>query len=378
VTGDLTARLTDGVDERPTRASAAGAVKCVVWDLDNTLWDGVLLEDAEVRLRPDVVAAVHALDERGILHSVASRNDPELALRKLSELGLAEYFLFPQVGWNPKSRSVATIAEALNIGLDSLAFVDDQPFELAEVSFELPQVRCVPVADVGQMTSLPDYQPRFVTEESRLRREMYRSAMLRDQAEQDFGGDNERFLATLGMVLTIVPAGEDDLQRAEELTIRTNQLNSTGVTYSYADLDRFRTSPDHLLMVAGLTDRFGSYGTIGLALVETGGPVWRLKLLLMSCRVMSRGVGGVLLGHILRLARDQGRVLEADFTETGRNRLMYVTYRFAGFAEVGRSGNTARLRADLGDVAEPPDYLTVRLPGIVAGPGGSDPAVAQR
>ena len=86
----------------------------------------------------------------------------------------------------------------------------------------------------------------------------------------------------------------------------------------------------------------------------------------------------MLLGHILRLARDQGRVLEADFTETGRNRLMYVTYRFAGFAEVGRSGNTARLRADMGDVAEPPDYLTVRLPGIVAGPGGSDPAVVQR
>ena len=93
--------------------------------------------------------------------------------------------------------------------------------------------------------------------------------------EREFVGTNEEFLATLGMIFTIAPAGEEDLQRAEELTVRTNQLNSTGYTYSYEELDALRESPDHLLLVATLADRFGSYGKIGLALVEKGEPDWR-------------------------------------------------------------------------------------------------------
>jgi FkbH-like protein len=188
---------------------------------------------------------------------------------------------------------------------------------------------------------------------------MYRSGIDRDQAEQDFAGRNEEFLATLDMVFTIAPADPDDLKRAEELTVRTNQLNSTGVTYSYAELDHFRASSDHLLLVAGLDDRFGSYGKIGLALVDTGGAVWRLKLLLMSCRVLSRGVGGVLLNHIMRLAAEHGAALEAELVDTGRNRMMFVTYRFAGFTQVRAENSIAVLRADPGRIADPPTYLTL-------------------
>ncbi|GIJ48802.1 haloacid dehalogenase [Virgisporangium aliadipatigenens] len=339
--------------------SAQGRIKCVVWDLDNTLWDGILLEDERVRLRPEMVEVVRRLDERGILNSIASRNDHDVAMRQLADFGVADYFIYPQISWNDKSHSISAVAKLVNIGLDTIAFVDDQPFELAEVGFALPQVLCVPDAEIGARLATPEFTPRFITDESRLRREMYRSAIERDRAEEEYDGANEAFLSTLDMRMTIAPAAEEDLRRAEELTVRTNQLNSTGVTYSYADLDRYRTSPDHLLLVAGLTDRFGGYGKIGLALVETAGEAWRLKLLLMSCRVMSRGVGNVLLGHILGLARDAGRQLEADLVETGRNRLMLITYRFAGFREVRREGQSVVLRADLDRVPEPPAYLTV-------------------
>ena len=300
------------------------------------------------------------MDERGILHSIASRKT-DAALAQVEKFGLAEFFLFPQVSWNSKSASVAAIARDLNIGMDTIAFVDDQPFELAEVAFQHPQVICVPTDVVGDMPGLPAFTPTFLTNESRVRREMYRSATA-GEAEHEFEGDNRAFLATLGMVLRITAAGEEDLQRAEELTIRTNQLNSTGVTYSYPELDRYRTSPDHLLLVAGLDDRFGSYGKIGLALIETGQPVWRLKLLLMSCRVMSRGVGGVLLNEIVRMAAQRADGLEAAFAETGRNRTMYVTYRFAGFTEARRCGETAVLQADLNRMADVPDYLTLVMP----------------
>jgi FkbH-like protein len=188
---------------------------------------------------------------------------------------------------------------------------------------------------------------------------MYQGQLAREELEREFVGTNDDFLASLEMSFIIEPARREDLQRAEELTVRTNQLNSTGRTYSYEQLDELRESSDHLLLVASLTDRFGSYGKIGLALVEKGERVWRLRMLLMSCRVMSRGVGMVLLNHILRLASQAGVSVRADFVETGRNRMMQVTYAFAGFREVSRYGNQVVLEADLDTVQPPPPYVHV-------------------
>ncbi|MEW2113874.1 HAD-IIIC family phosphatase [Streptomyces sp. NPDC005474] len=337
-----------------------GQIKCVVWDLDHTLWDGILLEDGDVTVRPEAVAHIRRLDELGVLHSIASRNDPEAAMARLKQEGLDHYFLYPQIGWNPKSASVKQVAACLNIGLDAIAFVDDQPFEREEVTHAHPAVTTVDAADLDALAG-EGFTPRFVTDESRVRREMYAGTIVRDQAEQEHAGTSEEFLATLGMRFTIAAAQTEDLQRAEELTVRTNQLNSTGRTYSYEELDELRGSDDHLLLVASLTDRYGGYGKIGLALVELGESHWHLRMMLMSCRVMSRGVGTVLLNHIMGLAAEAGAGLRAEFVETGRNRMMYVTYAFAGFTEAERDGDHVVLEADLARVQSPPDYLTVEV-----------------
>lgn len=347
-----------------TAASAGpkrGRIKCVVWDLDNTVWDGTLLEDGQVRVRPEVVAEIKRLDELGVLHSVASRNDHDAAMTRLKQAGLDEFFLHPQINWNPKSRSVERIAAALNIGLDAVAFVDDQPFELAEVAHELPSVRTVDAARLTAELASDEFRPKFVTDESRVRRELYQAAAVRDQAEQDYIGTSEEFLSTLDMVFTISQAREEDLQRAEELTVRTNQLNATGRTYSYDELDELRTSPDHLLLVASLSDKYGGYGKIGLVLVERGQPAWHLRMMLMSCRVMARGVGTVLLNHVMRLAKAENAKLRADFVETGRNRVMYVTYMFAGFTEISRDGDRLVLESDLSQIQRTPTYLEVNV-----------------
>ncbi|MEU0685325.1 HAD-IIIC family phosphatase [Streptomyces uncialis] len=343
--------------EKPVR----GRIKCVVWDLDNTVWDGVLLEDGDVTPRPAVVEHIHRLDAMGVLHSVASKNDHDTAMAKLREFGLDEMFLYPRISWNAKSASVEQIAAKLNLGLDAFAFVDDQQFELAEVAYALPEVTCVDVAELEEALARPEFSPRFITDESAQRRGMYRGQLARDDVETGFVGTNEEFLAGLDMTFTIAPARREDLQRAEELTVRTNQLNSTGRTYSYDELDALRESPDHLLLVASLTDRYGSYGKIGLVLVGKGGPDWRLRMMLMSCRVMSRGVGTVLLGHVMGLARDAGAGLRADFVETGRNRMMQITYAFSGFREVARDGDQVELAADLSQLQAPPGYVTLEV-----------------
>jgi FkbH-like protein len=163
------------------------------------------------------------------------------------------------------------------------------------------------------------------------------------------------------MVFTIKLAEESDLKRAEELTIRTHQLNTTGYTYSYDELDRLRQSDDHLLLAARLDDKFGTYGTIGLALVEKGQTAWLVKLLLMSCRVMSRGVGTILMSYILSKAKQSHALLRAHFIPNGRNRMMYVTYKLGGFNEVEKQDDLVILENDLRQIQPFPDYVQVNL-----------------
>ncbi|MDQ1740745.1 MAG: hypothetical protein QOE53_2397, partial [Pseudonocardiales bacterium] len=152
------------IDQQTKPASTAptkpvrGRIKCIVWDLDNTLWDGVLLEDEAVTMRPWVSQHIKRLDEMGILQSVASKNDRASAMAKLAELGLSDIFLYPQVNWNAKSSSIQLIAKALNLGLDAFAFVDDQEFERAEVAHELPAVTCVDITALDEALQLPDFR----------------------------------------------------------------------------------------------------------------------------------------------------------------------------------------------------------------------------
>jgi FkbH-like protein len=337
------------------------SVKCVVWDLDNTVWDGILLEDPEVRLRPDVVHLLKTLDERGILHSIASRNDRDLALAKLAEFGIDEYFLYPQINWNSKAASIAQIAKDVNIGLDAIAFVDDQPFEREEVAFTHDQVLCLDSALLDDLLERPELNPRFITEDSRLRRQMYRADIARNREEEEYVGPKEEFIATLGMIFTIAPCREEDLKRAEELTVRTNQLNTTGYTYSYEELDELRRSQRHKLLISSLQDRHGSYGKIGLTLIELGEEIWTVKLLLMSCRVMSKGVGMIMIHHVLRMAKEAGVKLRAEFVSNDRNRQMLITYRFAGFKEVERAGEVSIMENDFSAIQPPPPYVDLRI-----------------
>lgn len=334
-------------------------IKCVVWDLDNTIWDGILIENKNVGLRPGVVDIIKTLDSRGILQSVASKNDHDTAMTKLKEFGLSEYFIYPQIHWNQKSSSIQTIAQLINIGIDTLAFIDDQPFEREEVNFTNPEVLCIDAAVLDALLDMPEMNPRFITGDSRQRRQMYMSDIKRNKIEQEFKGTQEEFLETLNMEFTISSVRDGDLQRAEELTVRTHQLNSTGYTYSYEELDAFRKSDRHKLFIAGLSDKYGNYGKIGLVLVECEEGIWTLKLLLMSCRVISRGVGTVMLSYVMGLAKKANVSLRAEFVPTDRNRMMYISYRFANFKEIGNRNEVVILENDLSQIQPIADYIKI-------------------
>lgn len=349
-------------------------VKCLVWDLDDTLWRGTLSEDPEVTVPAAIRAAITELDRRGILQSVASRNDHDHAWARLEELGLAEFLITPQIGWGPKSHAVRAIADRLGFDHRTIAFIDDRPAERFEVSSALPEVRCYPAEDAGTLTTLPEFSPATVTEDSRQRRVMYQGEVLRRTERESFAGGQDDFLRTLDLDLRVRRATEADLARVEELTLRTSQMNATGVHYSAATLRGMLDDAGHEVLVATLTDRFGPHGAVAVVLLAKRAAVWNLKLLTTSCRVIPYGIGSILLRWLTAQAAAAHVHLVADFVPTDRNRMMAVAYRFAGF-----TGQPCACVADLpaapavqrmhlvAVAQEPPTVLRVSAPELTAG-----------
>ncbi len=338
-------------------------IKCVVWDLDNTLWDGILLEDKDVTLKEDIPNIIKTLDSRGILNSISSKNDFVSATEKLKEFNLLDYFLYPEINWNNKSDSIKSIAKNLNIGLDSIMFVDDQQYERDEVSFAIPEVVCVDAMQHKQLLSNPLLNPRFITESSKSRRKLYIEDIKRKIDEEKFLGPKEDFLKSLNMELCIKPAREEDLARLEELTIRTHQLNTTGITYDYEDLKRMIYSEQFILFAAELKDNYGSYGKIGLVLIEKLKGEWRIKLFILSCRVMTRGIGTVVLNEIMKTAKLQNLRLSAEFIHTQKNRVMYIALKFANFIEddANTTSDLTILNNDLSIINKATQFINVKM-----------------
>lgn len=353
----------DSFESLMDKTGSSKAIKCIVWDLDDTLWDGTLIENDQLSLKPGIVALLDALDQRGILHSIASKNNHSDAMAKLQEFGIDHYFLYPQIGWNAKSKALADIQKSLNIGMDTLLFVDDQAFERDEVEAAHPSIRCVSAEHYIFLPDHPHLNPKIITADARNRRLMYVGDMQRQKEEESFSGTPEAFLATLDMTFIISLAQPEDLSRAEELTLRTNQLNSTGVTYDRSELESFMHSENHQLLVCELCDNYGSYGKIGLALIERQAGCDLIKLMLMSCRTLSRGVGSVLLTYLMKQAALEGKALRADFKRTDRNRQMLVTYQLANFREIDRREDGQILFENkLEFIQEFPNYLKVVTP----------------
>jgi FkbH-like protein len=304
--------------------------KCIVWDLDNTLWDGAHLE-GDVRVRPDARRAIEELDHRGILHSIASRGDEKLALEALHKTGLRDFFLVPQINWEPKPKNIIAISEALRLALDSLVFVDDEQFEREQVSYMLPEVMTIAADQAPKLSEHPFFRVEKVTPEALLRRDFYIAEQRRQNAQLDFP-NREAFLKSCGMRLILRRMAAGDLPRVLELITRTHQLNTVGRLLTEEELRDKRFCVE----VAELTDRFGGYGTVGAAVVENTASSWKLHLLAVTCRVLGRGIERAILATLLAEAGRGGlSQAEALYRDTGKNRAMLALYQMMGFRKCG-------------------------------------------
>jgi len=328
-------------------------VKVVVWDLDGTVWPGVALESpAAPAAMPTVLSSLDILAGRGILLSVASRNPAEVEALVERDPALAGRFVAPQYGWGRKADALRRIADELDVRLDTLAFVDDDPLERADVERTLPEVIVLAPEEVPEALDWPEFDPGPLTSAARSRVDSYRKRERRRAARAQFAGGEKDFLRWCQLRATLRPAEAADADRLTELARRTTQYNSTGAAYR----------PGGLATVLELSDRFGDDGLVGLATVsDPDSLVWTAELVAVSCRAGGRGAVPVLLTGLARQARAAGaRELAVPCRLTERNVPVRLGLGQAGFRTAGRVGDAAVFSRDL-TAAEPayPDWVTV-------------------
>jgi FkbH-like protein len=324
----------DFVRELAEKPSKGAKVKCVIWDLDNTLWNGILVEDGtdKIVLKPGIIDVIRSFDERGILQSVSSKNDYDDAMQALKQFQIDDYFLYPQVSWQPKSKGIGAIARHLNISMDSILFVDDSQFERDQVTAVHPLLRAVDALDYRELLQMDECRGA-VTTESKVRRKLYQIEAARQDAVEGFGSDYIAFLRDAKINVSIRPMMEDNLERVHELTQRTNQMNFSGNRYDREMLRSIAANPLLETYVLSCEDRFGSYGIIGFCIIDSQEP--RMTDLMFSCRVQSKRVEHAFLSHILRkyISRPDDSLF-VTYRKTSRNAASIKVFADFGMEEI--------------------------------------------
>jgi FkbH-like protein len=319
----------------------ASQVKLVVVDLDNTLWDGIVLENPErdFHLRAGVREMLSALDERGILLSIASRNHVEDAKRVLNRLGIWDLFIYPQINWEPKSANIHHIVSQLNIGMDSACLIDDSQFEREEVKAAYPEIRVYDAVHFSQLLDRPEFDVP-VSEESRKRRLMYRAEERRNQILKTSQIDYDAFLRECQLELHLQIICDENRERVYELVQRTNQLNFSGSRYTRDDLSALLKDETVVPIVMNCHDRMGTYGIVGFAICRVARDELIVSDMMYSCRIQTKKVEHAFLAWLVGSAKAAGLAsCRCHFNRTRKNNPASGVFSDMGFNCVFTEGD---------------------------------------
>jgi FkbH-like protein len=348
--------------------------KCVVLDCDNTLWGGVIGEDGLGGIElgsafpgsgfAGFQKTLKALKHRGVLLAIASKNNPaevENVFDHHDDMVLKRDDIAAwRVNWNPKSQNLREIAAELNIGIDSLVMIDDSHYELAEIGNAVPEVRLLQVPE--ETALLPDliassglFRNMKVSAEDLARTEMILQEAGRNHAAAAM--TREEFLASLELVLDYIDVAEEHVGRVAQLTNKTNQFNLTTIRRTEADIRALIADDDYVVRAIRVADKFGDYGLVGVAILHVAAEEWEIDTLLMSCRVLSRGVESTFLATLAGEAAQRGaKALIGRYIPTPKNPLVADLYPKHGFTEV----SDGEFRAEIPDITAAPGHIKVR------------------
>jgi FkbH-like protein len=347
---------------------ATRLAKVLVVDLDNTLWGGVLGEDGLEGIAVGDEApgayfralqrAIMDIARRGVVLAISSKNNEPEALEALAKhpgmLLRPEHFSAMRINWRPKADNIAEIAAELNVGIDSIAFLDDNPVEREAVRRMLPQVSVIelppdPMQYAAALRRFAGFERLNLSQEDLQRTRYYFDEQQRRAAETATGS-LEDFLYSLKINVTFAPIDRNTLARAAQLTQKTNQLNVSTRRYTAADLSTLMAKSGWAAYTLEACDRFGDNGIVGVAIMHVSGDEAEIDSFLLSCRVIGRGIEAALLALLAQAANIRGcRSMQGWFLPTAKNAPASMLFAENGFRCIEHGSNdSTRWKVDLG------------------------------
>ena len=313
--------------------------KCIVLDLDNTLWGGIVGEDGfdgiELGQTSNGKAFVEfqkhllSLWQQGIILAINSKNnfdDAMKVIRDHPDMILREkHFASIQINWNDKAQNLKQIAAEINIGLNSIVYFDDDKINQERIKQEFPEVLTMEIPNdpsqySSMLTDLNDFNVLQKTEEDTKRGEMYAQQRQRKQFENTVS-NLDQFLKQLDIKVKIKKSSEFLTPRISQLTLKTNQFNLTTRRYQEEEIRKFSKDENFVVGCVQVLDKFGDNGITGVYIVKKNETSWTLDTFLLSCRIIGRGVEDVMLSHILKDAKNNGvKEFKAEFISTTKNK----------------------------------------------------------
>ncbi len=276
---------------RPLVLSAP--LKLVIWDLDETLWSGVLSEE-EVELDETLGEMIRTLNRRGIVSSICSKNDPAAARARLEQLGLWDEFVFASISWEPKGPRIARIVEDMQLRAPNVLFVDDNALNLNEARHYVPEIQLAEPQQLAELLSLPEAAGKADTALTRLAQYRVLESKALDRAASEVS--NEDFLRSCEIRVELGEPDEADIQRVLELVNRSNQLNFTKSRLDEEQLRGLLAEQGRETRWVRVRDRYGDYGLSGFYSLCDG----TLSDYVFSCRILNMGVEQWLYGRLGR------------------------------------------------------------------------------
>ncbi|MBX9467203.1 MAG: HAD-IIIC family phosphatase [Rhizobium sp.] len=354
--------------------------KCIVLDCDNTLWGGIIGEDGlnGIELSYDFPGKAYrdfqrqlkSLRDSGIFLAICSKNNPaeveEMFERHTGMLLSKDDISAWQVNWETKSKNLVAIAESLNIGLDSLVFIDDNPFEIEEVKANAPGVTCLILPeDAAQIPNLLKgviglFDRLEITAEDQKRVTMVQKERYRTELAQNVAP--EEYLASLDLCVRMISPTEGEIARITQLVNKTNQFNITTKRYTAQEVAKFVQDPSMDVFCTSVLDRFGDYGIVGVTILRHEGPESIFDTLLLSCRVLARGVESAMISYGIDLARRRGALkIVGQILPTAKNQMVTDLFLKHGFEAVSAKDNFSTFTRGTHQLKSP-SYLRVIRP----------------
>jgi len=337
-------------------AATGKTKKALIFDCDNTLWKGVLGEDGfdDIKIFQEIQYFALQLAKKGVIIGLCSKNNPEEVnhvLENHPDMVLRNNnIVIKKVNWDNKISNLQSIAKDLNIGIDSLVFIDDSSFEIELVKKELPDVKVfqVPLKEyehglMMRRISNLFYSPS-TTKEDDIKTQMYK-----DQAKRAEGkgkaANIEDYLASLGILITVHVDNLSQVSRISQLTQKTNQFNLTTKRYSESEINAFILSDEKIVLSIEIDDKYGSSGLTGLAILCK--KLSKIDTLLLSCRVLGRNIEYKFMEIVVKIAKKQNiKSINSDYIKTQKNQQVKDFYSQCGFHVIAKSDNTTRYRLE--------------------------------